>query len=111
MMTSKLCVCDAIYLYLSKELAAPEASQKLMLYRAPLRRPSPGTDFSCSNKLIKFLKIIQYTGIASLMISLSGDVGTNPGWFKIGHLNMHDLLKHLDELKILLHENPFDCSA
>ena len=89
-----------------------------MLYRVPLRRPSRGTDISCSNKLIKSLKIVQYTCVASLIvISLSGDVATNPGWcdprlskpgLKIGHLNVRSLPKYLDELKILLHENPFD---
>ena len=50
---------------------------------------------------------MQYTYIASLMISLSGDVATNPGWcdprlskpgLKIGHLNVRSLL----------HENPLD---
>ena len=50
------------------------------------------------------------------MVLLSGDVCPNPGWsyanlnrpgLKIGHLNICSLPKHMDELKILLYDNPF----
>ena len=51
------------------------------------------------------------------MVLLAGDVSPNPGWsdsrllkpgLKIGHLNIRSLPRHIDELKILLQENPFD---
>ncbi len=100
---------DAINLYFSKEFTAFHVPQELMSYRAPLRRPSCYTDISCTNKLIKILQIVQYTYFVSLMISLSGDVATNPGC-KIGHLNVRSLL-HENPLDVLcLHETWLNCS-
>ena len=61
-------------------------------------------------------KIAQYTSLAVLLLQ-TGDVAPNPGWsysavnrpgLKVTHLNIRNLPKHLDELKILLHDNPFD---
>lgn len=67
-------------------------------------------------KALNILRTIHYCSIASLMVLLSGDVCPNPGWchanlntpgLKIGHLNIRSLPKHIDELKILLLDNPF----
>ena len=61
--------------------------------------------------------------LGSLLVLPSGDVMTNPGpshytgdvptflqrpCLKTAHLNIRSLLKHLDELKILLLDHPFD---
>ena len=67
-------------------------------------------------KATKTLKLIQFFSVA-LLIILSGDVSPNPGWsssklqqpgLKVAHLNIRSLPKHLDELRLLLQENPFD---
>ena len=110
---------SSINLHLGKQSTVIRISNPSLAYRLSPIRPSRRPDdlFFPALRLAKALKIIQYCSAASLVILLSGDVSPNPGWsnstllksgLKIGHLNVRSLPKHLDELKIMLLENPFD---
>jgi hypothetical protein len=74
--------------------------------------PNPTLSF----KAMKLIRLLQYGSVATLLLA-AGDISPNPGWIypsingagrKVGHLNIRSLPMHLDELKILLQDNPFD---
>lgn len=99
--------------HLGQSLAAPKIPQDPTGLQT---RSHHGSLSSTRTKALNILKTIHYCSIASLMVLFSGDVCPNPGWchanlnrpgLKIGHLNIRSLPKHIDELKILLHDNPF----
>ena len=102
-------------LYMGKDLSTPRVSGNLQGRRASIRRSTDS--LTPRAKVLKTLTILHYCSVSALAILLSGDVCPNPGWtyttlnrpgLKIGHLNIRSLPKHLDELKILLQDNPFD---
>ena len=101
--------------HLGQSLAAPKVPKDPSGQQV---RSHCGNLSSTRAKVSNILKTIHYCSVASLIVLLSGDVCPNPGWsyanlnrpgLKIGHLNIHmySLPKHMDELKILLHDNPF----
>ena len=99
--------------HLGQSLAAPKVPKDPSGQQV---RSHCGNLSSTRAKVSNNLKTIHYCSIASLMVLLSGDVCPNPGWsyenlnrpgLKIGHLNIRSLPKHMDELKIPLHDNPF----
>ena len=96
--------------YAGKTLSIPQLSS------TQLKAKIKTTETSASMKLAKLSRLVQYWSLASLIL-LSGDICPNPGWtysllnspgLKIAHLNIRSLPKHLDELKILMADNPFD---
>ena len=67
-------------------------------------------------KLSRVCHLVKYCSLAALIL-LAGDVSPNPGWnqpvlnqpgLNVGHLNIRSLPGHLDEFRILMHNNPFD---
>ena len=98
--------------HLGQNLAAPKVPKDPTGLQIRSHRESSSTRV----KALDILRTIHYCSIASLMVLLSGDVSPNPGWchvnlnrpgLKIGQLNIRSLPKHINELKILLLDNPF----
>ena len=84
-----------------------------------------GRDKSVSPFLRSEVLSIHYSILAVLVISISGDVESNPGpasitnsyqasgflqsrGLKVAHLNIRSIYNKIDSLKLLLNEKPFD---
>ena len=103
---------ENIKFHAGKDLSKPRVPSSSQAPRNAIMADS----VSARVKATKTLKPIQFCS-AALLIILSGDVCPNPGWcnsglqqpgLKVAHLNIRSLPKHLDELRILVQENPFD---
>ena len=103
-------------LHLGKELATIRAPNNILKH--PSFHSRNGSDHCLPGLVpIRAMKLFQYSSTVMLLILLSGNVSSNPGWInpslqtpglKIGHLNIRSLPKHLYELRIFLQDNPLD---
>ena len=70
------------------------------------------------------LRLVNITMTASLLVLLAGDVSSNPGpthtnagkllgkrGFRFAHLNAHSIVNKMDEIRLLLRDNPFEVFA
>ena len=91
------------------------------------RKKEKPTPLPNSSKVLFGCRLLQYAIFAVLVISVSGDVESNPGpasitntnsqqasgflqsrGLKVGHLNIRSIYNKIDSLKLLLNEKPFD---
>ncbi len=98
----------------------------LVKYGCPRKKEKP-TPSQNSSKVLFGCRLLQYAIFAVLVISISGDVESNPGpasitntnsqqasgflqsrGLKVEHLNIRSIYNKIDSLKLLLNEKPFD---
>ena len=88
------------------------------------RKYSTTSKVSPSWKLRAGLRLVNITMTASLLVLLAGDVSSNPGpthtnagkllgkrGFRFAHLNARSIVNKMDEIRLLLRDNPFQVFA
>ncbi len=119
------CVPQHTIFYICKEIATSHI-MSLVKYgcRRKKEKPTPSQN---SSKVLFGCRLLLYAIFAVLVISISGDVESNPGpasitntnsqqasgflqsrGLKVGHLNIRSIYNKIDSLKLLLNEKPFD---
>ena len=125
-------LCLTLYIYLSvlslflhkdSLTASPSllvVSEELMASKVPCHRKSepPTKQGSQSSQLRTGLRLLSNASVSVLLLMLSNDVSSNPGPFslaqvlpkarglKISHLNVRSLFPKIDEIRMLLKDQP-----